>query len=146
MKRKILLGLALVFIVIQFIPVELNQGELTSKDDFIEVESPPTEIAHLLKTSCYDCHSNFTKYPWYDRVAPVSWWVKYHVDEAKDELNFSEWATFTEKRKNHKLKEIIEELEEDEMPLKSYLIMHGDTKVTLEQFEQLKSFIGTIKD
>lgn len=145
MKRKILLFLLFVFVGIQFIPVELNQSESTSENDFIAVTNPPKEIEALLKTSCYDCHSNNSNYPWYDRIAPVSFWVRHHIDEAKDELNFSEWNTYSQKRKNHKIKEIIEETEEGEMPLESYLIMHGDAKLSLVQIEQLKNWLDTIK-
>jgi len=145
MKRKILIALVLLFIIIQFIPVELNQSETISKDDFIATMNPPEEIAQMLKTSCYDCHSNNTNYPWYDRVVPVSFWVKHHIDEAKEELNFSEWNTYSKKRKNHKIKEIIEETEEGEMPLKTYVIMHSDAKLSSEQQEQLKNWLETIK-
>ncbi|PHR72223.1 MAG: cytochrome C [Lutibacter sp.] len=145
MKRKILLFLLIIFIGIQFIPVELNQSEITSNNDFIAATNPSKEIETLLKTSCYDCHSNNTNYPWYDRVAPVSFWVRQHIDEAKDELNFSEWNTYTQKRKNHKIKEIIEETEEGEMPLESYLIMHVDAKLSIIQIEQLKNWLDTIK-
>ena len=146
MKRKLLLLLVVIFVGIQFVPVNLNQSEQEQKDDIILTENPPQEIALLLKTSCYDCHSNNSEYPWYDKIAPVSWWVAHHIDEAKEELNFSEWATFTSKRKNHKLKEMMEVLDEGEMPLKSYLIMHGNAKVSAEQVEQLKSWINTIKE
>ncbi len=145
MKRKILLFLIIVFVGLQFIPVELNQSESISKDDFIVVTNPPKEIAALLKTSCYDCHSNNTNYPWYDRIAPVSFWVRHHIDEAKEELNFSEWNTYSEKRKNHKIEEIIEKTEEGEMPLKSYLIVHGEAKLSVTQIEQLKNWLDTIK-
>ncbi len=145
MKRKLLIGIALLFVAIQFIPVELNQSETTSKNDFITTLNPPTEIANMLKTSCYDCHSNNTNYPWYDKIAPVSFVVKHHIDEAKEELNFSEWNSFSDKRKQHKLDEIIEETEEGEMPIKAYTIMHGDAKLSLNQREQLKNWINTIK-
>ena len=146
MKRKLLLVLVIIFIGIQFVPANLNKSSLEQKDDIIVTENPPQEIAVLLKTSCYDCHSNNSEYPWYDKVAPVSWWVAYHIDEAKEELNFSEWATFTSKRRNHKLEEMIEVLDEGEMPLSSYLIMHRDAKVSTEQAAQLKSWINTIKE
>ena len=78
----------------------------------------------MLKSSCYDCHSNHTKYPWYNNVTPVSWWIASHISEVKEELNFSEWENYTLKKKKHKLKEIIEETGEGEMPLRSYLWTH----------------------
>lgn len=145
MKRKILLALLLVFIAIQFIPVGLNKSETISKNDFISVLNPPKNIATMLQTSCYDCHSNNTNYPWYDKIAPVSFMVKHHIDEAKEELNFSEWNTYSDKKKKHKLDEIVEETEEGEMPIKAYTIMHGEAKLTKKQQEELKNWIHTIK-
>ncbi len=145
MKRKILLVLAIIFIAIQFIPVSLNQSDNISENDIIRTLNPPEEIALMLKTSCYDCHSNNTVYPWYDKIAPISWWVADHIDEAKEELNFSEWASFDQKRKDKKLKEMIEELEEGEMPLNSYLIIHREAKLSAIQVGQLKNWINTIK-
>jgi len=145
MKRKILIILAIVFIGIQFVPVALNQSEEVLENDIITTLNPPEEIVMILKTSCYDCHSNNTNYPWYDKIAPVSWWVADHVEEGKDELNFSEWASFSQKRKDKKVKEMLEELDEGEMPLESYLIMHGDAKLSAAQVDALKNWVNTIK-
>jgi hypothetical protein len=145
MKRKILLLVIIIFVGIQFIPVEENKSDTFSKDDFILTTNPPEDIGKLLKNSCYDCHSNTSKYPWYDKIAPVSWWVADHIDHAKGELNFSEWDTYTPKKKKHKLEEIVEETFEGEMPLKSYLWMHGDAKLSDEQLKQLKQWISTMK-
>lgn len=144
MKRKILVLIAVVFIGIQFVPVEWNQSVMQSQTDFISLEQVPQEIAVVLKSSCYDCHSNFTRYLWYDRIAPVSWWVNGHIDHGKGELNFSEWGSYSVKRKQKKLKEIVEEIEAGKMPLESYLIMHGDAKLTPDQVDALKVWIDTI--
>lgn len=144
MKRKIFVLIAVVFIGIQFVPVEWNQSAIQSETDFISLEQVPQEIAVVLKSSCYDCHSNFTRYPWYDRIAPVSWWVNGHIDHGKGELNFSEWGSYSVKRKQKKLKEIVEEIEAGKMPLDSYLIMHGDAKLTPDQVDALKVWIDTI--
>lgn len=145
MKRKILWLLLIVFIAIQFIPVELNQSDSFSKENFIVTTGAPDNIASILKKSCYDCHSNHTKYPWYDKIAPISWWVASHISHAKDELNFEEWATYSLKRKKHKLEEIVEETEEGHMPLQSYLWMHSDAKLSENQLSELKIFISTIE-
>ena len=145
MKRKVFLIVGLLFIAIQFVPVDYNQAEINTEVDFIASETPPNELAVIIKNSCYDCHSNFTRYPWYDKIAPVSWWVQGHVDHGKEELNFSEWANYSVKKKKHKLEEFIEMIEEKEMPLPSYLIMHGDAKLSDNEVNQLKSWIETIK-
>ena len=145
MKRKLLLLAVIILVGIQFIPVEENKSDTFSKNDFINTTNPPEDIGKMLKSSCYDCHSNNTKYPWYDKIAPVSWWVSGHIDHAKEELNFSEWDTYTAKKKKHKLEEIVEETGEGEMPLNSYLWMHGEAKLTDEQVKQLKQWISMIK-
>ena len=103
---------------------------LKLENDFITITNPPKEIAKSLKTSCYDCHSYETKYPWYTNISPLAWWIKDHINEGRDELNFSEWATYKEKRRNHKIEECIELVDEDEMPLSSYLLTHSEAKLT----------------
>ncbi len=145
MKRKILWLLLIIIISIQFIPVSLNQSDSFSKDDFIVVTKAPLNIASILKNSCYDCHSNHTKYLWYDKIAPISWWVAGHINQAKEELNFEEWAAYSLKKKKHKLEEIVEKTQEGHMPLKSYLWMHGDSKLSEIQLKELKSFINAIE-
>jgi len=99
----------------------------------------------MLKTSCYDCHSNQPTYPWYTNIAPVSWWIKHHINEGTHHLNFSIWGTYSEKRKNHKLEECIEMIEEDEMPMSSYKIMHAESKLTDTQKLQLVEFFKAQK-
>jgi hypothetical protein len=137
MKKKILLGLLFILVIIQFFRIDKSNPEINMVNDFIKINNPPEEIATLLKTSCYDCHSNTTKYPWYSNVSPISWWVKHHIDEAREELNFSEWGSFKAKRKDHKLEEAIEELEEGEMPLNSYTWTHSEANLTAEQKTEL---------
>ena len=145
MIRKILFILGLLLIAIQFVPVPQNDDANIPDEDFILSETPPMEIAVILKNSCYDCHSNRTHYPWYSSVAPVSWWIKSHIDEGKEELNFSKWAGYKAKKKKHKLEEIVEEIEEKHMPLDSYLITHGDARIDETEFTDLKNWIETIK-
>ena len=145
MMKKIFIGLAVAFIGLQFVPAELNQSEVVTENDFIKSENPPLEIANLLKNSCYDCHSNNTAYPWFDKIKPVTFWVNHHVEEGKEHLNFSEWGTYSEQQKAHKLEEIIEEVEEKEMPLNVYLLTHGEAEVSKEQFVQLENWVNTLK-
>ena len=141
MKGKIFIGLGIVFITLQFFRIDYTQPESINENDFISMTNPPESVASILRTSCYDCHSNQTTYPWYSQIAPVSWWVGDHIHEGREELNFSEWGTFSEKRKAKKLHEIEEEVEEGEMPLKSYLIMHSESQLSEEQREELETWI-----
>ena len=131
--KKIALVLLLVLIAMQFYrPAKnLSQGNHTS--DFIAETNPSTEVQVILENACYDCHSNNTKYPWYNNVAPLSYWLSDHVEEGKSELNFSAWGSYSNKKKSHKLEEVAEVLEEGEMPLKSYTLMHSEAELTVAQ-------------
>jgi Haem-binding domain len=146
MKKKILFGLLAIIIIIQFFRIDKTNPEISKADDFVEINNPPEEITAILKSSCYDCHSNETKYPWYSNIAPVSWWVKDHINEGRDELNFSEWGTFKEKRKDHKLEECVEMLEEGEMPLDEYTWTHSEAKLTTDQKTQLINWFKEIRE
>lgn len=143
MKRKILLGVLFVLIAIQFIRPEMESNEIDLNTDYIALSKPSDEVSEILKTSCYDCHSNQTEYTWYMQVAPISWWTMDHVNEGKDELNFSNWGTYKAKRQKHKLDECIELIEDNEMPLSSYTIMHSDANLSETQKELLISWFKT---
>lgn len=108
----------------------------TGSKDIAHVVDMPAEVQQILNTSCNDCHSNHTDYPWYTNIQPIGLWLDHHVAEGTGELNFSEFATYKRKRQLHKLDEIAEMIEEHEMPLSSYLIIHRNAKLSETQ-EQL---------
>ncbi len=139
--KRILLILGLVILGIQFVRIDYSGPMVSIETDFISMTNPPEEIEDILRSSCYDCHSNQTKYPWYSQIAPVSWWIADHIKEGREELNFSLWGTFSEKRKSKKLHEIIEEVEEGEMPLSNYLITHSDAELSKEKSDQLIEWV-----
>ena len=133
MIKKILLGQLVFFLLSQAIQPPKNQEVVDASKDINSVMPVPENVMSILKTSCYDCHSNYTKYPWYDHITPVNWWVYGHIKEGKMELNFNEFAVYSREKQLKKLKEIAETVEEGEMPLPSYLITHGDAKLSAEQ-------------
>jgi len=143
MKKKISIGLLTIVILIQFIRVDKTNPTVDTKQDFIAITKPPLEIVSLLKTACYDCHSNETKYPWYFDVAPISWWAKDHVNDGRKHLNYSIWGTYKQERRVHKLDEMYVEVEEGEMPLSSYTRIHGEAKLTNEQKTALTNWLRT---
>ena len=125
MYVKIIAAVLIVaFIGIQFIPVERSNPPVTG-----EMDAPP-RVKEILMRSCYDCHSNETVWPWYSYIAPASWLLEKDVEEGRDELNFSEWKGYDEKKKQKKFKETREEVEEGEMPQWYYVIMHPEAKLT----------------
>ena len=113
-------------IVIQFFPIILNESDYVPQSDFMVENQVPATIKNRLQVSCYDCHSNNTDYPWYSKIQPAAWFLEDHIQEGKDELNFNEWATYSDRRKNSKLRSIISQIEEDKMPLDSYTLIHKD--------------------
>jgi hypothetical protein len=136
-KKKFFYVVFAILIVIQFIRPERNLGKVETENTiFVNAE-----VGTILQNSCFDCHSNFTNYPWYTNIQPIGWWLNYHVDEGKDELNFSEFESYSLKRKLHKLEEIKEMVEEGEMPLTSYTIIHGDATLNGEQKQILYKWV-----
>lgn len=137
LKKKILLGILLVLVVIQFIRPAKNNGIADSPSDISQAVIVPAEIKNILVISCYDCHSNHTEHRWYENIQPLGWWIGHHIKEGKEELNFSEFNAYSLKRKKHKLDEVVETVEEHEMPLNSYLWAHGDARLSAEQQKAL---------
>ncbi|PWK17922.1 heme-binding domain-containing protein [Xanthomarina spongicola] len=131
--KKILLGLLIVFIIAQFFGPERNEGELASVDAFLAETNPPENIQAILRESCFDCHSNVTRYPWYSNITPVNYWMADHVKHGKKHFNMSNWEGNSVKKKDHKLEELIEMVEEKEMPLPSYTWTHTEAKLSEAQ-------------
>lgn len=145
MKKKILLGLLAVLIIIQFFGIDKTNPGADPSIDFITVTNPPENVKQYLKNACYDCHSNNTRYPWYANVAPVSFWMKGHIDHARGNFNFSEWGTqYDSNGRAFKIKETIDIIAAGHMPPKSYKWMHPEAKFskaqTNEVIDWLKSF------
>lgn len=93
--RYTIIILLVAIIAIQFYPAELPVTTLANPQDILLVEEVPLAVSAILKTSCYDCHSNETQYPWYSSVAPISWWLSEHIRHGRGELNFSEWGEYS---------------------------------------------------
>jgi hypothetical protein len=128
--KKILLILLIVFLISQFFGPEKNQGDLASIDPFLIETNPPEDVKLTLKEACYDCHSDVTRYPWYNSITPVNYWLAEHVKDGKKHFNFSNWEGNSVKQKDHKFEELIEMVEEKEMPLNSYTWTHSEAKLS----------------
>lgn len=149
MKRLfyfLLLIVLIAFVAIQFVDRPEKIAEPVTENDIIEQLNVNPEMAGLLKDACYDCHSNQPKYPWYAKIAPVSWTIAEHIEHGRDELNFSEWGTYSKRRRDHKLEEMVEEVEVGNMPLPNYVLMHPEANLTTEQFEMLKKWVSEMRE
>ncbi|UXP31687.1 heme-binding domain-containing protein [Reichenbachiella agarivorans] len=143
-KKNISIAVLAFLVVIQLFGIDREVPTTTLEQDFISVMQPPENIAKIIKTACYDCHSYQTEYPWYTHVAPLSWWIGTHIEDGRKHLNFSIWSTYDEKKALHKLEELYEEVEEGEMPLTSYTLAHSDADLSPSDVEQLVSWVKSI--
>jgi hypothetical protein len=144
---KLIAIIALVaFAGIQFVPTERNQNYTVPSTDFMLVNTVPEAIQNKLQVSCYDCHSNNTQYPWYNKVQPVAWLLEEHIKEGKAELNFNEWDSLSNRRKKSKLRSIIKQIESGEMPMDSYTIIHRDATFSETEKQEIIQYITHLKD
>jgi Haem-binding domain len=122
-KRASLVGGALL-IVMQLVPVSRTnppvEGDIAA----------PEPVAGLLRTACYDCHSNETVWPWYSRVAPVKFLVVHDVDEGREHLNFSTWNRLDARHRDEALEHLVDEVSEGKMPLPIYLPAHPEARLS----------------
>ena len=130
MKRVGLIILGIV-IVIQFIPVKHTNPPVT------EEMPAPDSVRTVLKTACYNCHSNKTEWPWYSYVAPVSWLVKHDVSEAREHMNLSTWDQYDRNDQQDFVEHIWKMVDKGDMPLWYYQIMHPESKLSAQQKQVL---------
>ena len=131
-KLLALVIIALVVLIQLYRPERFTTKEITS-DHITKVLNVPGNVQSILKRSCFDCHSNQTRWPWYSGVAPVSWFVISDVSRGRSKMNFSEWGKYSKTKQGIKLDNICEEITEGEMPLKQYLYIHKDAVLSREQ-------------
>src|SRR5690348_9264789 len=112
MLKKIVLLLLTAFIIIQFIRPAKNVSQTPDEAAIEKLYAVPADVETILKKACYDCHSNNTRYPWYNNIQPVTWWLNHHIQEGKGELNFSEFGKYTKEKQAKKLKKSAKEVQE----------------------------------
>ncbi|HUW84386.1 MAG TPA: heme-binding domain-containing protein [Phycisphaerae bacterium] len=129
-----LIALAVAVVAIQLVPVDRTNAPITA------AMSAPAEVAAILERSCYDCHSNQTRWPWYSYVAPGSWLVADDVHEARKQLNFSTWGEMSSGKQTYMRDEMWEQVEEGEMPLWMYTLAHRQARLSPQDKEVLKGW------
>jgi uncharacterized membrane protein len=145
--KKILVIVLTIFFAIQFIrPAKNTTTNDSLKNDISSVYPVPENVRNILKSSCYDCHSSNTYYPWYSNIQPVGLWMQFHVDEGKLELNFDQFASYDKKKQHKKFEEIVDEIKTDNMPLPSYIKMHKEAKLTQEEKNILTGWVASMQN
>lgn len=137
--RWIFAALVLAFILLQFTnPLRKNSPV---KNDFIAATAPPPKIEKMFRAACYDCHSDETRWPWYSRIAPVSWKIAEDVSDGRYNLNFSDWPTNNPVRAAKKMEDMSDEIGYGDMPLKKYTFIHRDARLTDSQRKELENWL-----
>lgn len=131
---------------LQFIHTRTNQSTSVPPTDFVKTFKVPEQIVKMLHTSCYNCHSNNTNYPWYSRVQPIGWLLKNHINKGKEELNLSEFGAYSGRKQKSKLKSMISQVEDGEMPLTSYTLLHREARLSAENKSALIEYLKELKD
>jgi cytochrome c553 len=131
------LALAALFVVIQFLGPDKTNPPVEAAQTIQANAQITPEVAAIIERACADCHSHQTQWPWYSHVEPVSWFLVDHVNDGRKHLNFSEWASYEPKRMRKKLQEMFEEVEKGAMPLKSYLLLHPNARLSQDDIQQL---------
>ena len=140
-KKNIGLTLAMLLLLAQFKIIDKTPGDTNPSADFLILEDAPEEIAELFDAVCYDCHSNATNYPWYSNIAPISWWLKRHVDNGKRKINYSEWTKYEGDIRTHKIDETVKYIMKGWMPLGPYKWTHPEARLTDSQRNMLVDWL-----
>jgi len=150
MKKNIikysLITLVIIFIGIQFISPAKNLGNAAGPNDITHYVPVPDNVNAILQRSCYDCHSNHTNYPWYVHINPVALLMSKHVTEGKEDLNFSDLSKFNERRLKHKLSSLADQVEQHEMPISSYTLIHRNAKLNDADIKIIKDWTATASE
>lgn len=144
--RIIVLALILVFIAIQFISSGIPANKPEDEKSIVHSGLANDDVINQLRKSCFDCHSNQTKFPWYSKIAPTSWLLAGHIKEGKDKLNFSEWDNYSQRKKAGLLDKIKDEVESGDMPLKSYVLIHRNARMSPDEVSALSKWADETVD
>lgn len=134
------------FLIIQFIQPARNNNEQVLATDITKIIPVPGRIESILKNSCYDCHSNKTRYPWYSYIQPCGWWLASHIKKGKASLNFNEFGSYSNRKQQNKFRAIGKTIEDGSMPIGSYTLIHTDAKLTKDQKTFMLDWINKMKD
>jgi hypothetical protein len=145
--KKIFTSGFIIFLLIQFYQParNLDYGQVLPIH-ITKLYNVPSNVKTILQNSCYDCHSNNTKYPWYSYIQPVRMFMDSHIKEGKENLNFSEFGNYSERKQGNKLEEIVKQIKADEMPLASYTLIHRNAVLSTKQKKEVIDWIYTRKD
>ncbi|TDS08936.1 heme-binding protein [Sphingobacterium paludis] len=139
-------GLAIALLILQFFQPSLNRSDELSAAHIENVYVLPENVKAILVQSCYDCHSNNTRYPWYSRIQPGAWFMAKHIQHGKAEVNFSDFGEYSVRRRRSKFRAMSGQIKNGEMPLWSYTLMHHHAVLSTEDKHILMDWFGRMED
>ena len=143
--KKILLILFGLILLMQVIRIDKTNPVSSPSEDLFAKNPTKPEVQNLIKIACYDCHSNETTYPWYTNVAPISFWIKRHINNARGSLNFSIWASYDSDQKTSHAEESAVKTEKGFMPISTYKLMHSEARLTEAEQTEIAAYFRSIK-
>ena len=134
--KKIIFTFVAILLLLQLIPVEKTNPQINSQSTL----NTNISVMKILKKSCYDCHSNETKWPFYTSIAPFSFFVTSHVNDGRKALNFSNYNNIDNETKEKRLQRAIITTKNGRMALPSYLFAHKSAKLSKEEKKILSAW------
>ncbi len=144
--KRIGFALLIVFIGIQLAPTQLNQSTKVSSVSFINTFEVSENASRILTNSCYSCHSNNTNYPWYSYIQPIGWYINSHIKKAKEELNFSIFGSYSNRKQKSKLKSMVSQIKDGDMPIAAYTLIHSEARLSDNDKKNIIDFLNKTKD
>ena len=144
--KKILIFLTISFLAIQFMQPAHNSDPRLLPIDLTRTVQVPGQVLDILKRSCYDCHSNQSRYPWYINVQPIGWVMAAHIRDGKDNLNFSEFGAYSKRKQANKLRAIVSSISDGLMPLSSYTLVHMEARLGKQERDAITEWSARTKD
>jgi len=135
--KIIIAALVLILIAVQFLPSGIPENKPEDDKSIANDSLIAGPVLEQFRKSCFDCHSNQVNLPWYSKVAPSSWLLAGHIKEGRSYLNFSEWASYSSRKKIGLLDDIRDEVSTGKMPLKSYLLVHREARLDSAQISSI---------
>ena len=145
-SKLILMVLLAVLLLIQLVRPQKNTAAIPAGKAFVDTFKVSEQVNAILAVSCYDCHSNSTDYPWYSEIQPMAWFMDKHIKDGKEKLNFDELPSYGSRRLNSKFTQITKQIEQDKMPLNSYLWMHEGARLSMEDKRLLVDYFKSLTD
>lgn len=144
-KKVLLISFLALLLVQLYQPTRNKDNGKINPIHITKVYSVPENVENILRTSCFDCHSNNTNYPWYSYIQPARFIMEKDIKNGKDDLNFSEWGNYSERKQQSKLDRIEKQIKSGEMPLPLYTLTHKKAILTSTQKNELYNWIKTLK-